>query len=151
MVVDPFSALGLASNIVQFVDFCSKIVSRSVEQYQSVLGLAAQQAHLESITISLRSIANGLSESLAASQLMKKPEEENLRLLAIRCRETADQLIAAIEELKVDPRLTGTSRKFASLWQVLSSLKEENRLTTFEQTLEKYRSQFTLHLVTLVR
>ncbi|KAI9661135.1 MAG: hypothetical protein M1821_009462 [Bathelium mastoideum] len=151
MVLDPFSALGLASNIIQFVDFGSKIISRSIEQYQSVLGTNAQHVHLESITVSLRSIAKGLSESSAADQQAKKHGEDSLRLLAIRCRETADQLLAEIEKLKVDPRLSGTSRKFASLWQAFASLKEENRLAKFEQTLEQYRSQLTMHLVALVR
>ena len=42
MVLDPLTAIGLAGNIVQFVDFSSKIVGKANKIYESVDGASTR-------------------------------------------------------------------------------------------------------------
>jgi hypothetical protein len=51
--MDPLSAIGLASAIIQFVDFGSKILVTGYETYHSVHGTTNDNIELESLTRSL--------------------------------------------------------------------------------------------------
>jgi hypothetical protein len=51
--MDPLSAIGLASAIIQFVDFGSKILVTGYETYHSVHGTTNENIELESLTRSL--------------------------------------------------------------------------------------------------
>lgn len=51
--MDPLTALGLASNIVQFVDFASKLISQSHEIYQSADGALEDNVALEHVAKNL--------------------------------------------------------------------------------------------------
>ena len=56
-MLDPFSAISLASSIVQFVDFGKRLVSEGRELYESADGALAKHVELEAIIkdIKLRS------------------------------------------------------------------------------------------------
>lgn len=49
MVLDPVSALGIAANVLQFVDVASKVVSRSTQYYKSFDGSLLEYAELAAI------------------------------------------------------------------------------------------------------
>ena len=66
MVLDPFSALGLASNVVQFVDYGSRVISKTVEQYESAAGCSRGLVNTESIAQHLRMLAKSLEGDLGA-------------------------------------------------------------------------------------
>ena len=68
IAMDPLTALGLAANIVQFVDFTSKLISQSHEIYRSADG--ALEDH-----VALENVANNLSK---LSDELKKEREEAL-------------------------------------------------------------------------
>ena len=86
MVLDPFSALGLAGNIVPFVAFGSKLLSTATEIHQSIEGALPINNELEIIA---RDISNVISRLDDASSCQKQAltaeeglltEEERLKL-----------------------------------------------------------------------
>jgi hypothetical protein len=56
--MDPLTALGLASNIVQFVDFTSKLISTAHSLYTSTSGAKAEHLELEALANTLRGLAD---------------------------------------------------------------------------------------------
>ena len=113
MVLDPFSALGLAGNIIQFVDFGGKLLSHSAELYRSVDGALSFNKELEIITGDLRSLSANLaasshSQSTALSGADNFPTE-----LASSCKVLADELLSKLAKLRV----RGTYKKWKSVRQ----------------------------------
>ena len=68
MVLDPFSALGLASNVVQFVDYASRVVSKSVEQYESAAGCSRELVDTEAVAQHLGKLAQSLERDLEVNR-----------------------------------------------------------------------------------
>ena len=144
MVLDPFSALGLAGNIVQFVDFASKLFSKSKELYKSSSGATKENQELEDATDTLRRLCASLKKvdqggSKSAGRLN---DEDVLRALANNCHVTANELLSALEDL----RTRGPHGKWQSFRQALRTAWKEDKILAMENKLASYRSQLTLQL-----
>jgi hypothetical protein len=83
-MLDPLTALGIASNVIQLVDFTSKVLSKTKDIRSR--GKTVDNARLEALTVNLVS----LSENLLASPLLietsaKKPsDDEKVRIHSFR-------------------------------------------------------------------
>jgi hypothetical protein len=71
MVLDPFSALGVAGNIVQFVDFSSKLFSNSREAYRSPNGATVENEELMKATRELQALCVSLASVARMEQNLK--------------------------------------------------------------------------------
>ncbi|KAI9709467.1 MAG: hypothetical protein M1820_003227 [Bogoriella megaspora] len=146
MVLDPFSALGLASNIIQFVEFGTRVVSKSVEQYKSAVGASEDLLNSEAVARHLRQLTQGLEGRFPESN-----DEVGLQKLALSCREVAKELLGMVEDLKVDHKLQGTKRQMQSLRQAFRAVGKEDRIEKLERSMNVFRSEITLHVVMLTR
>ena len=74
--MDPFTAIGLAASIVQFLEFGRKLVSGAVEIYQNVDGATSSNILLERITADLHDLCGELelASTGKASQLVVQSE-----------------------------------------------------------------------------
>jgi hypothetical protein len=144
MVPDPFSALGLAGNIVQFVDFASKLFSKSKELYKSSSGATNENQELEDATDTLRRLCASLRKvDQAGSKSARRLNDEGvLRELANNCNVTADELLSALEDL----RTRGPRRKWQSFHQALRTVWKKDKIVAMENKLASYRSQLMLQL-----
>jgi hypothetical protein len=59
-MIDPLTAIGVASSIVQLVDFSTKVVARSAEIRRA--GSSIEVAHLRAITSDLQGLTENLRE-----------------------------------------------------------------------------------------
>ena len=147
MVLDPFSALGLASNIAQFVDFSSKLISNSYELYKST-------GHLVE-TIELKMVANDLSQLTDKLQRSSQngltppgsPDEEDLKKLAASCKEIADELLAILRDLGVK----SPHQKWQSFRQALRTARKKEKIDALERRINLFRQQITMKLVAILR
>ncbi len=79
-MLDPFAVLGVASNVIQLVDFAAKVLSKAKDLRSH--GRTVDNARLEALTVNIVS----LSETLLASPLLaetsaKKPsDDEKVRI-----------------------------------------------------------------------
>ena len=84
--MDPFTAIGLAASIVQFLEFGRKLVSGAVEIYRNVDGATSSNILLEQITTDLHDLCNELDLALRgkATHLVVHSEVQLVPLLKVR-------------------------------------------------------------------
>ena len=103
--MDPFSALGLASNVIQLVDFGSRLVSKSQELYKSADGISNVNRDLEAVTKDLTSVCSSL---IQPEQYINKEQASvpgtALIPLCRSCKELGDELLSVLQTLKVKHR-----------------------------------------------
>ena len=73
-MLDPFSALSLAAETIQFVDFSSKIVLGATELYQSTTGSLTENVELSTIVADFGEISSNLRVYDRESHLYSKDE-----------------------------------------------------------------------------
>ena len=101
-MLDPLTAIGLASAIVQFVDFGSKLIKGGSEIYKSVDGALAENSELEDITTKIHQLnGNILSPVSMNSGQLPTLDEEALTELAESCRTIAGELLFVLRDPKV--------------------------------------------------
>jgi hypothetical protein len=100
--MDPFSDLGLASNIVQFLNFGGNLLCGSLELYRSVDGTSSTDQVSEAITNDLTALCaeivragRDLNENTASES------ELSLLSLASSCNELGKGFLLALKSLKV--------------------------------------------------
>jgi len=134
--MDPLTAVGLAGTIVQFVDFTTKIVSKSTELYRSGRGVLAENANIETTTADLKELNSRLEQTTAV-------HDPDLQALCQACGEVADQLLTALAKLRV----TCQGQKWQSLRKALRSIWSKEDITQLEQRLASFRSELNLRIV----
>lgn len=142
-MLDPLTSLGLASNIVQLVDFGLKTAARGREL--ATKGATAEHKHLETITKDLSSLCADLDKQVPAPEPRNKsrkidvtpkqppPQElvnsdRAIRDLAHTAKDVADELLTLLQTLSINKpsedgerpskrRRTVASRLVKSMWK----------------------------------
>jgi hypothetical protein len=148
--MEALAAVGLASNILQFLDFCNKVVSGSSEIYHSLSGTSGEYESLEQMCQFVSELSAGLIPPQSPQELEKLPPalrpskmEIDLARLALRCKEASDRLLNDLS----DSRLDSTSRgRAASLWQSVKNALGRSRVRALQKTVENYRKDLMLCL-----
>ncbi|KAF2250664.1 hypothetical protein BU26DRAFT_517483 [Trematosphaeria pertusa] len=58
--MDGLTAVGLAANIIQFLDFCATLLSEASEVYHSASGLSQEYVELQDVARDLSLLVDGL-------------------------------------------------------------------------------------------
>lgn len=147
MVLDPMSALSLAGNIVQFVDFSSKIVSKGRRIYLSANGALPKNLELEVVANDLARLAQGLSkESNDTARAPNLSEDERaLQTMSEECSKIAEELLVRLEKLKV--KSDAKQRGWKSLRQALKSVWGKEELDDLSKRLSLFRDQLQFHIL----
>jgi hypothetical protein len=136
--MDPSTALSLAGNVVQFVDFGCQLLSQSRELYRSTRGSLAADEELHLVTADLRALILKLRntpshESQDASPHFRKICDEAVTL--------AEEILTRIEGLRVN----GKHRAWKSFQQAIKNAWSQRetdgltrRLSRLIQGLETY-------------
>ncbi|KAJ4304927.1 hypothetical protein N0V90_000455 [Kalmusia sp. IMI 367209] len=141
--MDPFSALGLASNLVQFVDFGTRVSGRIYELYNSASGFAANQSEVVDMAARLRQLADRLSQATSTVEEGASPivDKKSYMSLLFLCRSTAQDLMDIVEDLKVDK----SQRLWSSIRQGFRATRKReqieqliNRVKTLQDSLNSY-------------
>ena len=133
-MADPFSALGLAGNIITFVDFTWKLFSGAYTIYRSESGTSDKNAVLQVIAGNVRSLSGAVMVEHAHSQ--------DLQSLAAETKRVAEQILNALENLKVN----GSKSRWASLKVALKEVWSQSKINNLETTLSKLQAQVTAHV-----
>lgn len=100
-----FTALGLAGNVVEFVDFSSKLLGSAYEIYKSAEGLTEEHAHLAKIQKDFRDFIDRIDQQSSGqtattiSSTSRSKDEEALEKLAGECRKVAVKLLGTLNDL----------------------------------------------------
>lgn len=148
--MDPLTALSLASNVIQVVDFSITLVSKGYEIYKSADGSLAENVDTEAVTNSLNMLTAKLRRPLKHGPNttgIMSDDDQSLMSLCEKCTNIADDLLAKFDRVKV----TGKYRKWKSARQALKSVTSKSDLEQLTSTLQTYRSEITLHITISLR
>lgn len=138
------AAVGLAGNIVQFVEFGTTLFHEGRELYRSAQGATADHLELENVTKDLERLALDLH----SSQLEPSQSNENLRGFARDCGGLATQLLHLLEELKVtDTR----NRKWGSFKRALAHVTKKGKVEELERRLTRFHQVLNRNLIVDLR
>ena len=137
--MDPLTAIGLASNILSFVDFSAKVVSSAIDIYVSPSGLTQENCSSEAIVAEMRHFASKLQPP---DDARLTGEEKALCRLAKECDDLAKQIIALIEKLRPKHQKS----RSASVLAGLKSKWYDAERRKLEERLDHCRAQLALQL-----
>jgi hypothetical protein len=132
--MDPFTALGLASNLVQFVDFAWKLVTETREIAISADGSNENTRSLTSIMIDIKS-SNVAIETITT-------DDEPLSSIIKECGVLSRQLVEVLEKLKVEP----DQSRWASFTVALKSLLKKKDIERLFESISRLRQRVLEHL-----
>ncbi len=141
-MMDPVAALGLAGNIVQFVDFSCKVLCDAKSLYGSSTGASAENDVLEAIGSDLVNLSHALIAPSAPGTV-----PESLRSLASRCKDVATELLGTLDKIKV----RGPHQKWKSFVQALRSVWEKERIEELVKRMERLRNETQYRLQLMIR
>lgn len=143
--MEALAAIGLASAIVQFVDFSSKLVTGASEIYSSTSGMPAAMGDCDVIIGNLRSLTGRLKVPLMHGSL----STEDKRLVALKdgCERLSDDLLAVIQTTKAKK----PGSRLSSLKASWKGLRQRGKLASIESRLDRYRTEVLGQLLTMMR
>lgn len=141
--MDPLTAIGLASAIVQFVDFGRNLISESHEMYRSIEGTSKTNMDTENIAKQIHSLSEHLLSSDQSYEETGAPFENQrvLRSLATECRSVASELLDLLKDLKVDNHIRGDRRKWETFRKAVVSQtpKKKRQIGNLKRRSKAYR------------
>jgi hypothetical protein len=145
-MMDPLTALSLSGNIVQFVDFGSRLLSRVGDLYTSSAGLLTAYHEQELVTNDLRFLVAKLRRTISTSDTDNNSDQDqedvwsSLKQICAEAANVADEIVGRLGEVHLQD---GEHKKFRNLQQAVDSLwsPEEiaallKRLSSFKEALE---------------
>ena len=135
--MDPFTALGVVGNILQFVDFAFKLVSDSRAIYKSSKGISADHEVLETITNDVYRLSDGLTEGAY----------DEVNRLVRHSKDLAQEILSTLEELKT----RGPPGKLESFVQALKEMRRKDKIQKLAGQLDRLQGQLSTHLIAIMR
>ncbi|KAH8891592.1 hypothetical protein GQ53DRAFT_720225 [Thozetella sp. PMI_491] len=174
--MDPFSAIGLASNVLAFVDFAGRLVMHGAEVYTSPSGVTERTAELERVYTDLGLFSlkleeengrfrAGSSSKRSLGQLLADADDSSdvaswdrasaqaaahmpaLKALALDCKALCDQLLAILGKLKVDE---GQWRALRSFKVALRAVWDKKKIAELEERIGRFRDTISAHFLPIL-
>jgi len=143
MALEGLAAFGLAGNIIQFVDYSSKVVSKFKEIHHSISGTTKNAVDLTIIYQDLEKICSDLSVGIA--QASQPPD--GLTRLAMKCAQCTEELLQTLSKVRAkDPR-----SKWQSARAALKLGWSSSEISRMQETIMEYRCQLIVHMQVLQR
>jgi len=140
--MDPLSAISLAGNIVQFVEFGVKLLSGAHDLYRSPTGTLAVNDQIELTTNDLNVLITKLRSSFYSDAPPDEVNEDNrvqwdsFRRICDEAAEVAKELTMRLNKFKLGD---GNHRKFRSVQQIVLTVWKEKEKTDLLKRLESFK------------
>ncbi|KAI0889714.1 uncharacterized protein GGS22DRAFT_3110 [Annulohypoxylon maeteangense] len=137
--MDPLSVFSLAGNILQFIEFATKLLSSSVEIYKSSTGALDTKVALEEIYQRLSNLSRGFfatPESTAS--------EPALRSIAESCSADCSRLLTVLNGIKVGEDDHRAWKSFRAALKI--AWKGEQEIERLTSRLRDHQSAMTLQI-----
>lgn len=152
--MDPFTAIGLASNVFSFVSFASGLIRGTIEIHSSAVGCSVNVSQLDEIYEQLQSLFNAL-ESCAKHDIVKlddyDPVVEKLQAiirLSQICKSDGQELLRIIKRLRTKG---GSKGKWDSFRVALRTARQKSTIDELDNRFSKNQVALTLHICTLAQ
>lgn len=136
--MEALAAIGLATNIITFIDFSYKLISGSHQIFNSVSGLTLESSRLGTVVDDLKSITDRLVSDLPGDT----KNERELCQLAENCRVVSEELSDILSPV----RLTGKKSKWKAFRAKWKNMLKEKNIAAIEEKLNSYKAQILIRL-----
>ena len=147
IMLDPMSALGLACNIIQIVDFSLKAVTKFRELYKD--GASSEDRELEDMTVRLKGLrANLVTVDRTIGQ--SRPvfvDDQDLQALADECCKTADKLTTELDTLKT----SGPHKRRQAVQKFYRSICRKSVVEKIQRKLDSYQKVLDTRILVNLR
>lgn len=152
-MLDPLTALGLAGNLIQVIQFSYDIVSEGNKIYHDASGILTQNKAVEEVSSDLANLTETLKTKqdewrVAHGRTALDPEELRLRNLCDRCVEVAFELQIQLNKLKAKE---GRAKRLRSYKQALISVWRKDEVEELEKRLERYQKELDTRVLIGIR
>ena len=142
-MAEALAALGVAANIVQFIDFGGKILSESYRLHKSKRGNSGKNEELESVALDLQKLHDELQCPDNERYQTPTPNDIQLQRLAEQCRDVCLELLAALEKMKsVD-----SPGKWRSFRVALETVWGESKIKSLQVRLDEARQELIVRIL----
>lgn len=148
--MESIAALGLASNIIQIVDFSSRVISRIEEVYHSPDGQTVEYAalsiaakRLDELSTSL--LISGQSKGYAILSTANK----QLIQLKKECTKVVEEVEDELKQAKL--KASSGNRKWQSIRQGLKSVRNDKHMSALNLRLSAIREQIDTAVLISIR
>jgi len=145
--MDGISALGIAGNVVQFIEFSYSLLSDARALYRSASGQNEEHIELGEISKSLTTLSESLGTYPEVQQQTQTPRGE-IQKAATSCKQIAVELSVVLEKLKVD---NNGHRKWKSFVHALRSHLQSDKIQSMKERLEFMRDNLSIHIISQIR
>jgi hypothetical protein len=147
MVLDPFTSLSLAGNVVQFVDFGSRLVSEAHEAYRSSSGISRRNEQLLASAERFKRLSERLTQSTAQTATWPSEDRQAITQIADCCQKTVGEFIGILETLRVE----GSNRRWKSVKLSVRAAIKKERIEEIWARMEELRRETSLQFVAMLR
>lgn len=146
--MDPFSALAVATSVVQFVDFGSKLISRAIEIHTSPDDLPAELVDMAKLNEKMSTVTKELESSMRAiPKKPLKPHEQDLLDMCQQCQAISSQLGSVLKKVQKSTQ-PGT---WDSLRAAFQSIMGQQKIQSLQSRLDAFRQQLMLNILIALR
>ena len=146
MALESLAALGLAANIVQFVEFGYKLFSESRELYKASDKPVEESVELAIISKALKHMSDNLVET-SSSDVQQAQAKAPLLPLAERCQTIADELLVALNALQVK----GAKGKWQCFRSALKRVWKSQDIENMARRLDSICGHLTIGLINVLK
>lgn len=161
--MDALTAIGLASNVLSFVQFAWQLIQASAEISTSPSGCTADVVSLDTVYTRLRSLSSGLNscqlytsdniEDYVSTDYQEQQAQRQaataatgLSHLAKQCESDCNELLGLTAKLKV-----GSPGKWRSFQAALRKVWEKDKIAALETRLQRAQGTMNLHFCMVTR
>ena len=149
MVLDALAAVGLASAVVQFVQFTTKVASKSHEYQKTTDGAIREYIELNEYAENFSRLSQRLTNAIGLLPRRDRLSEEQKSLLVVadNCQATCRDITDILDRLQV----RHTKKKFASLRLALRAVWSEEKIEASLQKLRLIREELFVNLLVVIK
>lgn len=141
--MDPLTAIGLAANVLQFIDFATKIVSKGNRIRKSADGLLEEYHDLEIVTSDLLILQTKMKPVPDDANAFLSDEDSQMHYLLEASNDVAGKLLTRLNMAKAQ----GRYRSWKSLRQALKSVTSKDEVDYMANRLSTFRVEFQTRIL----
>lgn len=151
--MDPFTSLGVATNVITLVDFAGKLISRCKEARNVVHGSSQTLNDIDYLTTGLDTALQRLQFQqihppiYSARSLLSNGRDVELHSLSQECRNVARELLDQVATFAVNSQSKRMDRARA-MWRFI---RFHGSIEDISARLDRYRQQLETRIIVSIR
>ncbi|ORY13816.1 hypothetical protein BCR34DRAFT_456125, partial [Clohesyomyces aquaticus] len=140
--MDPLTALGVAANAIQFIQFTGALLEQGWALYE---GREYPATNLDLATNDLNQIVKQLSSTTLSrkNQWSLTSKSKSLEQILSRCETLSATLLSNLNDLRV----SRPGQKWESFCKAMKAMKKKSELQAMEKSINTLRDQLNTHLL----